>query len=188
MTRKKTRRVHPHKFALWVGLTSIIMMFTALTSAYIVRRAADNWFNFELPVLFYVNTGVILLSSVALHLAYKAYVKDKYHLFRILLISGFILGLLFVILQYEAWMQLYDNNITIQINPSGSFLYLITGLHAAHIIGGVAAISVLMVYAFRKKHQEVTPKRKLRIELILTYWHFVDFLWIYLLIFFLLQQ
>lgn len=181
-------RIHPKKFALWVGMVGIIMMFTALTSAYIVRRAAGNWLDFKLPNLFFWNTGVIVLSSIVLHLAYKSWSAGNQTRFKTFLISGFLLGILFVGLQYEAWMQLYDLNITLQRNASGSFLYLITGIHALHVIGGVAALTVLLIFALRRQLIEVTPKRKLRWELILTYWHFVDFLWIYLLVFFLIQQ
>lgn len=181
-------RIHPKKFALWVGLVSIIMMFTALTSAYIVRRSAGNWLDFKLPNLFFVSTAAIIASSFVLHFAYKAWQQGKEQLYKRLLAGGLLFGLLFVGLQYEAWMQLYDLNITLQRNPSASFLYLITGLHVLHVVGGIGALTVLAVFAFRRRMVEVTPKRQLRWELILTYWHFVDFLWIYLLVFLLIQQ
>lgn len=181
-------KIHPKKFALWMGMISIVMMFTALTSAYIVRRAAGNWLDFKLPTLFFVNTGVILASSFVLHFSYKTWLQGKQQLYKTLLLIGFALGLLFIILQYEAWMQLYDLNITLERNVSGSFLYLITGIHTLHVVGGIAAIIVLLIFALRRKMVEVTAKRKLRWELLLTYWHFVDFLWIYLLVFFLVQQ
>lgn len=181
-------RIHPKKFALWMGMISIVMMFTALTSAYIVRRAAGNWLDFKLPTLFFVNTGIILASSFVLHFSYKAWLQGKQQLYKTLLLIGFALGLLFIVLQYEAWMQLYDLNITLERNVSGSFLYLITGVHTLHVVGGVAALVVLLIFALRRKMVEVTAKRKLRWELLLTYWHFVDFLWIYLLVFFLVQQ
>lgn len=181
-------RIHPKKFALWMGMISIVMMFTALTSAYIVRRAAGNWLDFKLPTLFFVNTGIILASSFVLHFSYKTWLQGKQQLYKTLLAIGFALGLLFIVLQYEAWMQLYDLNITLERNVSSSFLYLITGVHALHVVGGVAALVVLLIFALRRKMVEVTAKRKLRWELLLTYWHFVDFLWIYLLVFFLVQQ
>lgn len=182
------KRIHPKKFALWVGLTSVVMLFAALTSAYIVRRSAGNWQDFALPSAFFYSTAAILASSVALHLSYKAFVAGKAQAYKLFLSLGFGLGMLFVILQYQGWLQLQDIGILVSTNQSASFVYLITAFHVAHVLGGIAALLVAMVYAFRKGSQNVTPRRKLRLELIFTYWHFVDILWVYLLVFFLAQQ
>ena len=100
---------------------------------------------------------------------------------------SFILGLAFVALQYQGWLDLTAIGVELTGNPAGSFIYVISGVHAAHVLGGLAAILVAMVQAFSLKYK-VTKKRKLRFELTLIYWHFVDFLWIYLLLFFLSQQ
>jgi cytochrome c oxidase subunit 3 len=182
------KRIHPKKFALWVGLTSVVMLFAALTSAYIVRRSAGNWQDFALPSAFFYSTAAILASSVALHLAYKSYLAAKVTAFKLLLSLGFALGITFVALQYQGWLQLGDIGIFVATNQSASFVYLITAFHVAHVVGGIAALVVAMVYGLRKKYEDVTPKRKLRLELIFTYWHFVDILWVYLLLFFLSQQ
>lgn len=182
------KRIHPKKFALWVGLTSVVMLFAALTSAYIVRRSAGNWQDFALPSAFFYSTAAILASSVALHLAYKSYLAAKVTAFKLLLSLGFALGITFVALQYQGWLQLGDIGIFVATNQSASFVYLITAFHVAHVVGGIAALVVAMVYGLRKKYEAITPKRKLRLELIFTYWHFVDILWVYLLLFFLSQQ
>ena len=91
-------------------------------------------------------------------------------------------------MQYQGWLQLGDIGIFVATNQSASFVYLITAFHVAHVVGGIAALVVAMVYGLRKKYEDITPKRKLRLELIFTYWHFVDILWVYLLLFFLSQQ
>lgn len=180
-------KIHPKKLALWFGCASITMMFTAFTSAYIVRQAAGNWLEFRLPDIFFFNTLVILLSSVTLHSSYLAFKKGKEKRYKSLLIISLILGLAFLVFQYQGWLALQAIGVELNTNPSGSFVYVISGVHAAHIIGGIAAILVAIIQAFWLKYK-VTPVRKLRFELTLTYWHFVDFLWIYLLIFFVLQS
>ncbi len=183
----KRNKIHPKKFALFVACASIMMMFAAFTSAYIVRQSAGNWLEFKLPDLFYINTGVILLSSVTLHLSYMGFKKGNVKLYKSLLVVTMILGLAFLVLQYQAWQALVAIGVELTTNPSGSFVYVISGVHAAHILGGIGALMVSTINAFGMKY-EVTPSRLLRFELTNIYWHFVDFLWIYLLLFFTLQS
>lgn len=186
---KEYRRsnIHPKKFALWAACASIMMMFAAFTSAYIVRQAAGNWLEFRLPDIFYFNTVVILLSSLALHGSYLAFKRGHTPAYRILLVVAFILGLAFLVLQYQGWQALAAIGVELTTNPSGSFVYVISGVHAAHILGGVAVLALAILHAFVLPHK-VVPARKLRFEMTLTYWHFVDFLWLYLLLFFTLAQ
>lgn len=188
-TSKPFRRstIHPLKFALWVGCASIAMVFFALTSAIIIREAQGNWLEFQLPNIFFLSTGIILLSSIALHSSYRAYTKGNETMYKWLLVAAFVLGIGFLITQYQGWMALGLIGVNLKENASGDFLYALSGLHAAHILGGLAALAVGMINAFSLKYK-ITPARKLRFELSLTYWHFVDFLWIYLFVFFLLIQ
>ncbi len=180
-------KIHPKKFALWVACASISMMFAAFTSAYIVRHAAGNWLEFPLPNMFFYSAGVMLLSSMTLHGALIAFKRERKGLYRSLLVSTFILGLAFVFFQYLGWQEMVTFGVPLTENPSGDFIYVISGVHAAHVLGGVAALIVAMVHGFGLKFR-VTSERLLRLELTATYWHFVDFLWIYLLIFFFSQQ
>ena len=174
-------------FALYVACASIMMMFAAFTSAYIVRQAAGNWLEFRMPDIFYYNTIVILLSSVSLHFSYLSFKRQKFALYRALLVVTFVLGLVFLVLQYQAWMALMSIGVELTTNPSGSFVYVISGIHAAHILGGIAALAIALLHAFLLK-DEIKEGRKLRFRLTLTYWHFVDLLWVYLLLFFTLQS
>jgi len=179
-------RIHPHKFALWVACAGIVMMFTALTSAYIVRKAAGNWLEFELPNIFYWNTLVILTSSLTLHSAYLAFQRGWAKAYASLLGATLLLGLVFLGLQYEGWQAMVEQGIPLKTNPSGDFIYVISGIHGAHVLGGLAALAVSFGLALLRPFRQ-TPVRKLRLELVLTYWHFVDFLWLYLLIFWVIQ-
>ncbi len=176
--KKKRSKIHPHKYALWVACASIVMMFAALTSAYMVRKAGGNWLEFTLPDVFYYNTIVILVSSITIHGAYLAFKQMNTKLYKTLLVISAVLGVLFLALQWEGWQALTAQGIELRTNPSSSFLYVISGLHAAHLIGGVVALMLALTFAFMQKH-EVTPQKKLRLELVVHYWHFVDF-WIYL--------
>ena len=184
---KRHNKVHPKKLALWVGLVSLVMMFTALTSAFIVRRAAGNWLEFSIPSIFYVNTLVIVGSSLTLHAAYVAFKREAALAYKSLLGLTFVLGIAFVILQYVGWQDLAASGVPLKINPSGDFVYAISGLHAVHVIGGIAILTVALVMAFVLP-MRATPARKLRLELTMTYWHFVDLLWIYLIVFLSLQR
>jgi cytochrome c oxidase subunit 3 len=179
-------RIHPKKFALWVACASITMMFAAFTSAYIVRQAAGNWLEFELPNLFFLNTITIVLSSAALQASYFSFKRGNKQGYRLLLGLTFLLGMAFVVLQYMGWEALTEMGVMLDGNPSGSFIYVISGVHAAHVVGGMGALIVALLHAYILPFKP-TARRKLRFELVLTYWHFVGILWLYLLGFFVLQ-
>ena len=180
---KKNTRIHPHKFNLWVGIASILMMFAGLTSAYIVKRNQANWQTFELPVAFWYSTAVIIVSSFTLMLAVSSFKKRMMSKYRLLMGATLLLGIIFIVLQIVGFQQLWGLGITLQGNVSYSFLYVIVGLHAAHVIGGIIALIIMCLQAFRTsvRNYSIVP-----VELMNTYWHFVDILWIYLLVFLLM--
>jgi len=186
-TYNTTSKTNPLKFALWSGMASIIMMFGAFTSAYIVREASGNWLEFSIPQQFYISTLVIILSSLCAHFAYTSFLKGNAQMYRTLLVLALVLGIVFLVFQVIGWYALSDKGIYLNGNPSGSFFYLISGVHAAHVIGGIAALFVGVMQSFAQPHF-VSEKRKLRFQLMNSYWHFVDILWIYLFIFFLLKS
>ena len=180
---KERKRLHPHKFTLWVAMGSIVMMFAGLTSAYLVRKAQANWLIFTLPPVFWFSTIVILISSLTMHLALKSFKSREMRRYRFLITVTAALGVLFAILQYYGFAFLYSHGVQVfgaGSNPSASFLGIIVGLHALHVMGGVIALLVIFLraYSVRVKSYNATP-----IEIVNTYWHFVDILWIYLFIF-----
>ena len=183
----KRNRIHPHKFALWAAMGSITMMFGAFTSAYIVKQSAGNWLEFSMPVVFYVSTFLILISSFTLHTSFSGFKSGNESRYKSMLILSFVLGIAFIILQYFGWTELYQKGVDLKGNVSGSFFYLLSGIHALHVLGGIAAISVALIHAFTLKFK-VTDIRLNRFDLVVNYWHFVDFLWVYLFLFLLISK
>ncbi|HRG68328.1 MAG TPA: cytochrome c oxidase subunit 3 [Saprospiraceae bacterium] len=174
------------KFGLWIGMASITMMFAALTSAYLVRRPAGNWYEFKLPVQFFISTLIIIASSFTMEWAYKSLKGNKQKQYNYGIVLTFILGIVILVAQILSWKALMATGITIDLSVSGSFLYALSGIHAAHVVGGIAAIMACVANAFLLSFT-VSPMRLLKIDLVRQYWHFVDILWIYLLLFLILQ-
>lgn len=178
------KRIHPHKFTLWVAMGSIIMMFAGLTSAYIVKKNQSSWLEFDLPVFFIYSTLVIIASSLTVHLAAKAFKAREMARYRTLITVTALLGVVFMALQVLGFMDLEARNIALtgaKSNSAASFLLVITGLHMLHVLGGVIALLVMFIKAYVSS---VKNYSSLSIELVGTYWHFVDILWIYLFIFY----
>lgn len=178
------KRIHPHKFTLWVAMGSIIMMFAGLTSAYIVKKNQSSWLEFDLPVVFIYSTIVIIASSATIHLATKAFKAREMARYRTLITVTALLGVAFMALQILGFMDLEARNIALtgaKSNSAASFLLVITGLHMLHVLGGVIALLVMFIKAYVSS---VKNYSSLSIELVGTYWHFVDILWIYLFIFY----
>jgi cytochrome c oxidase subunit III len=178
----KRNNIHPQKFALWAAMASITMMFGAFTSAYIVKQAAGNWLEFSLPSLFLLSTVTILLSSVFIHFSFKSFEQGVERRYKLFLVLTLVLGLFFIIFQYLGWQELYTRGVNLKGNVSGSFFYLISGIHALHVLGGIAALIVALIHAYTLKFN-VSTTRKNRFDLVVNYWHFVDLLWVYLFIF-----
>ena len=179
---EQRKRIHPHKFTLWVGLGSIIMMFAAFTSAYIVKRQQPGWTTFEIPRTFWYSTLVILASSVSMQLAVRAFKDREMQRYRRLITLTALLGVLFITLQLLSFRQIWFTGVTMRGSGAGQFLYIIAGLHALHVLGGVIALLVLFFKAFSAR---MLSYNSVPIEVASNYWHFVDALWIYLFIFFL---
>ena len=178
--KEEKNSIHPLKFVRWAACASIVMMFAGLSSAYIVKRNQGNWLTFDIPIIFYYSTAVIILSSVTIILSRKAFVNRQMKQYKSWLATTTILGIVFVFLQYTGFRELWASGITLTRNVSFSFLYIIVGLHAVHVMGGVIALIVLYLKSLSKRRKNYSP---LSIELMNTYWHFVDGLWIYLLLF-----
>lgn len=180
---EQKKKMHPHKFTLWVAIGSIIMMFAGLTSAFIVKSQQDGWVNVAVPKVFWLSTAVIIISSVTIMMALRSFKQREMQQYRMLTGVTFLLGITFLVLQWIGFQQLWDQGITFKGGNAGQFLYVIFGLHALHVIGGVIALLVIFIKAFagRTKLFSSVP-----IEVASIYWHFVDLLWLYILIFFLI--
>jgi cytochrome c oxidase subunit III len=182
---KKPISMHPKKFAMWLFLASVGMLFAAFTSAYIVRQAEGNWVYFELPSLFYYTTFVIFLSTVTMQWAYWSAKKDNLDRVKWLVSATSVLGLLFLTGQFLAWGELVKMSIHLVGNPSGSFLYLLTGLHGLHLISAIIFLLVVLNSTWKYR---VHSKNMAQMEMCTTYWHFLSGLWLYLFVFLLLYR
>jgi len=183
VSENQRKKLHPHKFTLWIAIASILMMFAGLTSAFIVKSNLVGWRNIDMPKVFWASTAAIVSSSIAIQMALRAFRQRDMRLYRSLILVTLLLGVAFVVLQWFGFKDLWDQQqITWKgTSGAGQFLYVIFGLHALHVIGGVIALLVLFIKAFFGKTKVYSP---VSTEVAATYWHFVDLLWIYLLVFF----
>ena len=177
------RKMHPHKFILWVAIGSISMMFAGFTSAYIVKSNQAGWQPIQMPKIFFLSTLLIIASSGTIYLAYRAMKNRQTSNYKTLVSVTALLGLSFVVTQYMGFKELWAQRITFKESVAGSFFYIITGVHALHVIGGVIALLVIFARAFssKTKYYSTSP-----VEIAGVYWHFVDLLWLYLFAFFLM--
>lgn len=183
-----SKRVHPHKFQMWIAMASIIMAFSGLISAYLVKMNQDNWLQFDLPSIFTVSTIVILLSSATMYLSLKKFKERELPQYRICITITALLGILFITLQVIGFFT--TDHLGVKLvgkgaNASGSFLLVIAGLHILHVLGGVIALLVQFFKAFsgRSRNYSSVP-----IEVTALYWHFVDILWIVIFVFLLVAK
>jgi cytochrome c oxidase subunit III len=184
VTNQQRQRIHPHKFILWVAIASILMMFAGLTSAFIVKSNLVGWKNIVLPKVFWYSTAAIVLSSLTVAMAVRSFKQREMRQYRTMIAVTFILGIVFVVLQVLGFQGLWEQHIRFNGSAgAGQFLYVIFGLHAIHVIGGIIALLVLFFRAFFGK---IKLYSSVPVEVAATYWHFVDILWVYLLVFFLL--
>ncbi len=167
---------------LFVLLAASTMVFAAFTSAFVVRRGlSDDWASIPKPPILFVNTAVLLASSVILDMsrrALKAHDRSKFNLWWTIATA---LGILFLVGQAVAWQQLKGLGFFMATNPSSSFFYVLTASHAFHLLGGVLALVYVDVQALRL---QLGPAKRTAIDVTAIFWHFLDGLWVYLMVLF----
>ncbi|MEO8434627.1 MAG: cytochrome c oxidase subunit 3 [Pyrinomonadaceae bacterium] len=171
-----------YRLGMWVALAGIVMLFTALTSAYIVRTAsANDWRPIAIPNVLWLSTLVIIVSSVTLAGARRALKRQQDDGYGRWLIATTILGLAFLVSQLLAWRQLVGQGIYLSSNPHSSFFYLLTAVHGVHLFGGILALAYLLLRTRRRrKNVAEESKRVGAAGAVSLYWHFMDGLWVYL--------
>ncbi|QNH63270.1 cytochrome c oxidase subunit 3 [Hymenobacter sediminicola] len=180
--------LHPMRLLLILMIVSIIMMFAAFTSGFIVRREEGNWREFDLPISLLYNTIVIVLSSATMQWAYASAKRDE--LGRVKLAMGLtvLLGLAFLAGQWFSWGDLVAGRTYfggVDANPSGSFVYVLMGVHGFHLITGL--IFLVKTYLKTLRYQ-VHSRQMMPIANCTIYWHFLGALWLYLYLFLLLNH
>ncbi|HWP84054.1 MAG TPA: cytochrome c oxidase subunit 3 [Terriglobia bacterium] len=171
------RRVY--RTGMWLALVAIAMLFLAFTSAYVVRSGLGNdWAAMSLPPLLWWNAAILALSSFTMEQTRKALARGLRSACNGWVTATTALGGLFLAGQLLVWRQLSDAGIYLATNPSSSFFYLLTGAHALHLAGGLAALLYITVAAWRYR---LGPAKRTVVEVTAIYWHFMDGLWIYIL-------
>ena len=172
-----------YRIGTWVALASMVMLFTSLSSAYIVRSASSfDWVPMRAPRVMFAGTLCLLLSSVALEFARRRLKQSLHEAYaRYLLLTGF-LGMAFLSSQLLAWRQLARQGIYLASNPYSSFFYLLTGVHGIHLLGGLLALGFLWLRSRRQQSADpdFVARRQGIADAVAIYWHFMDGLWIYL--------
>ena len=173
----------PSSTAIWVVLFAISMMFAAFTSALVVRKGSSlDWRTFQLPWILFFNTFILFASSITLEVsrrriaAFMGNVGERVGSPARWLYVTLSLGMLFVVGQYIAWSQLRAEGLYLATNPSSSFFYVLTVTHAIHVLGGLGGL----VYVIRKLGK--SSLRRSTLDATARYWHFMDLLWLYLLL------
>jgi cytochrome c oxidase subunit III len=168
---------------LAIAIGSMVMLFAGLTSAYVVRHGEGNWQALTLPFQFYLSTAVILISSLTMNLALTKIKKNENKASSTFLLYTFGLGLIFLGMQFSGWSNMIGSGVYFtgkSANASGSFFYMLTWLHAAHLVGGFVALAITTYNSQKGKY---SSSNYLGLKLCSFYWHFLDILWIYLFVF-----
>jgi cytochrome c oxidase subunit 3 len=172
-----------NKNMLYIGIFSILMLFAGLTSAYIVAQADGRWIKFELPFMFWISTGVILISSASMNWALISVKTNNYKNLKLALLISIVLGMAFCVTQFLGWRELLGAGIFFAgktANPGGSFIYLLSGMHLLHIVSGL--IYLFVIYSKSNKNA-YNANNYGGVKNSALYWHFLDALWIYLFVF-----
>ncbi|MFY8181676.1 MAG: cytochrome c oxidase subunit 3 [Flavobacterium sp.] len=180
----KERTARSYKLLLIFAMISMVMMFAGLTSAMVVSKSRPDWLkDFQMPTAFFISTAIILLCSVTIHLAKKSIKKDDRSATTLFLLATLALGLGFIYFQFQGFDQLFKNRLY-PVGGTGSitisFLYVLVYVHMAHLAGGIISLLIIIYNHFKQKYNS---SQFLGIELGAMYWHFLDFLWIYLFLF-----
>jgi len=181
-----------YRIGMWVAMASILMLFTALSSAYIVRAAsANDWQPLHMPRVLLLSTALIVVSSITLEFARRKLKSGERRAHKSLLVLTTLLGLGFLASQLFAWKDLARQGVYVASNPHSSFFYLLTATHGVHLLGGLAGLGFLTLRSGLKTDDELAAtKSQAQTDAVSLYWHFMDILWIYLffLLFFWRQQ
>lgn len=192
--KEKNYFIHPSYIIMVLILAGVSSLFFGFSMAYMYSRFQQNVIPIQLPNLFYFNTLILLASSFTLWKAKQYYKKDITKGYQISLVITLTLTLLFLVSQIFAWKQLLTTSVTLQSSTMASYLYLISFLHFAHVIAGIPFLCIFIYVAYNKMRNPVTvliyfsdTSKKRKLDLLNIYWHFLDGLWIYLVLFFLIN-
>jgi len=190
---QQIEKMHPYKMLMMLAIVSIAMIFVFLVIAYTV--SIPNYFQtseVRLPKIFTLATIILLGSSFALNLAVKAFHEDNMRQLNFMIFLVLLMGVIFTGCQFLGWLDLKESGIFLAGKSSGTFLYVISGLHLMHLSGGILFLLLALVKTYKVRQDPVkalimvtNPFDRLRLELLTEYWHFLCALWLFLFFFFL---
>lgn len=184
-----TKRREPFAFMLYLAIVGSGLLFFFLLLVFITKEARNQDIPLKTPGVFWVSTFVIIASSLTLQGANKAFKEERFRSYRLNISITLLLGILFIVLQGLGWRKMLSAGITMANNTGGMFIYVLSGLHILHTIGGLIALASANKDAFQRMQYvdsyvySVNPPNQLKIKLISIYWHFIDILWIILFLF-----
>jgi cytochrome c oxidase subunit 3 len=189
MANSFSKRREPLQFMLYLGILGSALLFFFVLFVF-VRREFDNQdLRVPIPNSFWISTLAIILSSGTISGARYFFDNEKFNDYRLAISITFALGIVFLASQAWGWRELFNQNIRLDNDTAGSFVYILSGLHLAHTIGGILTLVVVLYDAFRNKTYvdsfvySVNPPNQLRLKLTTIYWHFIDILWLILFVF-----
>ncbi len=181
---QKEKTTRAKKMMLWFGIASLLMGFAGWTSAYIVSSSREDWISeLQLPQSFYISTLIILVSSITYILAKKAIQQGKLSLCTRMLWTTFGLGMVFIVMQFRGFQEMLGNGYYFTGPTSSikmSYVFLIAAVHIVHVVAGLLSVSVVLYNQIKGRY---SPQEHLGISLGATFWHFLDLLWVYLILF-----
>ena len=169
-----------YRVTMWVIIAAIVMMFAALSSAYIILSVDTERRVVSMPRMFFLSTGIILLSSFTIETAKRSLKRGNKTRYLRWIIATLILGLLFLAAQLMGWRQLSAQGVYFASHPHSTFFYLFTGVHGVHLLGGITGLSYVAVRARCKDKQVEGVPNQTSAELMSLYWHTMDGLWLWL--------
>jgi cytochrome c oxidase subunit 3 len=181
---------HPKNVMLNLILIGLSMLFAAISIAYVYTRVQYDLPPIKLPWLFFLNSLILIGSSVTLIRAKTSYENDATETYKKYLFGTLILSLLFMVLQFIAWGQLYANEKFIHSDVGTSYVYALSILHLLHVLGGIPFLIIFSFNAYTKMKEPVSvlvyfsdPDKRRGLKLLTKYWHFLDILWLFLILF-----
>lgn len=191
-TFQKIEKIHPHKMLLYLFIFGSVLIFSFMLIAYTVTIPKLSFYDFDFPKAFIISAIIMLISSFNVSKVIPAFEKENIKKIRNLLAVTFFLGIAFAVCQYIGWQQLKNAGIFFTGKASGTYLYVITGLHLVHFISAMIFLSTVAIDMHRYEKDPVkiliivtNPYEKVKLQILNTYWQFLDILWIVLFFYFL---
>lgn len=187
-----SRSSNPYRLMVWLAMGGSGIVFIILTIAYAQRSYSPNWNPTPLPGVFFASTAMALAISVALQLAKFYFKREKYETNIRWLFGAFSLGISFILMQIGGWLEWVHQGVFLDNSLQAAFIYLLSGLHLVHALIGVALLGMVLKNAVKNRSyvdsfiSSLNPQKNHLFESTILFWHFLDILWLYLFLFFLL--